>query len=291
MAKKYIGENAIAFLVSLLKGELTKKVDNTDARLSDSRAPKVHADSHAATGSDPISPASIGAVAISDIVDSLVRDDTNRPLSANQGKVLAAMIANINISGGFDDALAALKGQPDGLCPLDNEGIISSDYLPSYVDDVIEGYYFEDDHTFYYTEERFSQIVGQKGVIYVDLFTNNSYRWSGSTYVLITSSDMVEFDNTEIESIWSSIMNLETASNVSVIEFTIIDKDNVSKTFYASEFMTWDEWVSSVYNIDSFFLNEDSHVSRTIDGVTYCLHVASTDQIVSNGNYSMVIDE
>ena len=34
------------------------------------------------------------------------------------------------------------KGAANGICPLDANAKIASQYLPSYVDDVIEGYYY-----------------------------------------------------------------------------------------------------------------------------------------------------
>lgn len=47
--------------ISGLTASLAAKVDSSDSRLSDARAPTVHASAHASAGSDPISPASIGA--------------------------------------------------------------------------------------------------------------------------------------------------------------------------------------------------------------------------------------
>ena len=80
----------------------------------------------------------------------------------------------------------AEKGAPNGVAPLDGAGIISSAYLPSYVDDVIE-------------VASFAALppTGETGKIYVALDTNYSYRWSGSTYVFIgrpiaTTDDLVE---------------------------------------------------------------------------------------------------
>jgi hypothetical protein len=80
----------------------------------------------------------------------------------------------------------AEKGAPNGVAPLDGTGIISSAYLPSYVDDVIE-------------VASFAALppTGETGKIYVALDTNYSYRWSGSTYVFIgrpiaTTDDLVE---------------------------------------------------------------------------------------------------
>lgn len=58
---------------------------------------------------------------------------------------------------------------------------IKSYYLPSYVDDVIEGYYmpFETTGAFIATD-KVTNIPGEVGKIYVDIDTNKTYRWSGN---------------------------------------------------------------------------------------------------------------
>ena len=55
-------------------------------------------------------------------------------------------------------------------------GVIDAARLPSYVDDVLE---FADLGSF--------PVAGEVGKIYIALDTNKAYRWSGSTYVYITS--------------------------------------------------------------------------------------------------------
>ncbi len=129
----------------------------------------------------------------------------------------------------------SLKGAAKGLAELNESGKVPASQLPSYVDDVIEGYYNEDDGKFYetYTESfdavtpvgtenpseegwyEFDgtdyilttditvdagktyyefvrtwedEITGETGKIYVDLLTEKSYRWSGSTFINIGSS-------------------------------------------------------------------------------------------------------
>ena len=69
-------------------------------------------------------------------------------------------------------------------------GKVPSSQLPSYVDDVIEGYYKQTDGKFYEESTYETEITGETGKIYVDLTTDNSYRWSGSAFVKINDVDV-----------------------------------------------------------------------------------------------------
>lgn len=68
-------------------------------------------------------------------------------------------------------------GVAKGVATLDDNGLVPSSQLPSYVDDVLE----------YNSLSVFPQ-SGETGKIYVDLSTNKTYRWSGSTYVVISDT-------------------------------------------------------------------------------------------------------
>lgn len=70
------------------------------------------------------------------------------------------------------------KGANSGVCPLDTAGKVSSTYLPSYVDDVLE----------YPTLASFPT-TGEGGIIYIALNTNATYRWSGTQYINIGTTD------------------------------------------------------------------------------------------------------
>lgn len=65
-------------------------------------------------------------------------------------------------------------------------GVISAANLPSYVDDVVEGYY--SNSKFYKENGHKTEIPGEAGKIYVDLSSNKTYRWSGSAYVVISET-------------------------------------------------------------------------------------------------------
>lgn len=83
---------------------------------------------------------------------------------------------------------ATQKGSANGVASLDSDGKVPSAQLPSYVDDVVEGYlnagqfYVESSHT--------TQITAESGKIYVDITDgkNITYRWSGTAYVEISKS-------------------------------------------------------------------------------------------------------
>lgn len=96
------------------------------------------------------------------------------------------------------------RGVANGVATLDANGQVPSSQLPSFVDDVIEAYYNSVSDKMYSDSAKTIVITGESGKIYVDLTTNNSYRWSGSTYVQIVSSDLVEFTNSEIDVIWTA---------------------------------------------------------------------------------------
>lgn len=82
-------------------------------------------------------------------------------------------------------------GTANGVASLDDTGKVPSSQLPSYVDDVIEGYYYNS--KFYIDSTYTEEITSETGKIYVDLKSNNTYRWSGSAYVEISQSTIHKY--------------------------------------------------------------------------------------------------
>lgn len=81
------------------------------------------------------------------------------------------------------------KELTDNYPKLDTTKKIPSSYLPGYVDDVLEGYYDSSKNQFFPDNTMSSTpLTGESGKIYVDRNTNKTYRYSGSTYVEISSS-------------------------------------------------------------------------------------------------------
>lgn len=97
--------------------------------------------------------------------------------------MIARMMAMGN-GGGTADAYTKAETDEllDGKADLEN-GKVPASELPSYVDDTVEGYYYEG--TFYEDSSHTTAITGESGKIYIDLTANKSYRWTGTVYTRI----------------------------------------------------------------------------------------------------------
>ena len=104
------------------------------------------------------------------------RTVNSKPLSAN-------IVLDADDVGAIP---AAEKGANNGVAELDETGKVPSSQLPSYVDDVIEGYLSSG--KFYKESAHTTEITGEAGKIYTDLATNKTYRWSGTAFVEISAS-------------------------------------------------------------------------------------------------------
>lgn len=134
------------------------------------------------------------AIGALDVTDNAVTNNFVTAVSETDGKIKVSRavptIANVSgLTAALGNKLEkSLKGAASGLAELDATGKVPADQLPSYVDDVIEAYksgadFYEDSaHT------AAKKITGESGKIYVDLHTNVTYRWSGTTYVEISAS-------------------------------------------------------------------------------------------------------
>lgn len=83
---------------------------------------------------------------------------------------------------------ASEKAANGGVATLGNDGKVPSSQLPSYVDDVLEGYLNATDGKFYEESTYTTEIPAEGGKIYVDLATSKTYRWGGSAYAEISAS-------------------------------------------------------------------------------------------------------
>lgn len=144
----------------------------------------------------------IAAGANKTVVDSAMSSSSTNPVqnkvvqAALDGKVPTtrkvnnkALSADITLTASDVGAIASsTKGVANGVASLDENGKVPSTQLPSYVDDVLEGYVADDLKTFYKDSAKSSAYTGETGKIYVDMNNNKTYRWSGSVYVVISET-------------------------------------------------------------------------------------------------------
>ena len=81
---------------------------------------------------------------------------------------------------GYTPADSGKIGVANGIASLDESGKVPADQLPSFVDDVIE-----------VANISAAPEIGEAGKIYVAIDTGKCYRWSGTMYVEISTSDVV----------------------------------------------------------------------------------------------------
>lgn len=93
-----------------------------------------------------------------------------------------------------NEAIEAKRGVANGIASLDGDGKVPSSQLPSYVDDVLEGYYVDETHfAEKYIEDAPVYYTPEKGKIYVDIsegteYSGKTYRWSGTKYSVISET-------------------------------------------------------------------------------------------------------
>ena len=96
-------------------------------------------------------------------------------------------------------ALKATIGQANGIAPLNSNGVILSQYLPSYVDEILEyptKNNFPSGQTDDIMDDKHNADGPEPGKIYVDLSTGRTYRWGGSEYVEV---GIVHLDYADID--------------------------------------------------------------------------------------------
>ena len=84
-------------------------------------------------------------------------------------------------------------GTANGVATLDNQGLVPTSQLPSYVDDVIDVYatYTKDNAGILTNIKIFSDldktqaVTGESGKIYIDIESNYQFRWTGTQYVTV----------------------------------------------------------------------------------------------------------
>ena len=117
--------------------------------------------------------------------------DTSGNVSINNNSHTHTIANVTGLQSALDSKLnTSLKGAASGLAELDNNGKVPSSQLPSYVDDVIDVAMASDLASA--TDKSGATIKPETGKIYIDDIgdnaSNKTYRWSGTTYVVISET-------------------------------------------------------------------------------------------------------
>ena len=153
--------------------------------------------------------------ASNDKVTIAATDTITTATTTGAGNAVTAITASngqLSVVKGSEFILTSAIGTASGVCPLDANALIDSQYLPSFVDDIIEAYartgatalsasWLSD------TSASGSALTPQSGVIYVlmndttDYAANSQFRWSGTAYVKLNDGGVSPITNEEINTI------------------------------------------------------------------------------------------
>lgn len=144
-----------------------------------------------------------GSATVGGAANSAVKLETARKITVGNKEQSFDGTADITFAIADIGAIpATAKGVANGVATLGADGKIPSAQLPSYVDDVVEGYY--SNGKFFEEASHATEIVAMSDKIYIDLATNKTYRYGGTTFVEITSGDMVALTNAELDEIYAN---------------------------------------------------------------------------------------
>lgn len=175
------------------------------------------------------------------------------------------------------------KGASNGVATLDSNRKIPNNQLPSYVDDVIEGYYHN--NQFYEEDTHETLVNAEGGKIYIDIPTGNCYRWGGSTYAKITENLTI---GTTSGTAFSGERGLTVENKVNVLEQAVasIPPRNVffgqcsTPSTTQTKTVTCSDWTIKEGNIIYvFFIN-----SNTYEG-NINLNINNTGNIAVQNSY------
>lgn len=129
---------------------------------------------------------------------------------------VALMCGNDNTS-----ALNIIDGILHAKANLVN-GKIPASELPSFVDDIVNGYLYNGVLYATKTSTTYSDaITGEDGKIYVDLDTNLSYRWNGSAFIRVNETDLTNYyTKTQVDSLVAKLVFTNVSASTWVSDST-----------------------------------------------------------------------
>ena len=261
----------------------------------------------------------LNATNVQDALEEISTIAATGGVTSVNGKTGAVTLTKSDIELGNVTNDAQVKrsemGVGGGVATLDERAKVPASQLPSYVDDVIEAYYIEGKFYPGNTANPSRVIDGEAGKIYVDLNTNTTYRWSGSTYVQISESlalgetsstayagDKGKANAENIAALQETVANISTNSvdKLTSMQFCPPELNNVtlstSTIYYAGELNIGTE-ENQPYTIDyemELPMSAGDNISFTKDTSTDSVKISATlpNTGVTAGTYSAVsVDE
>lgn len=173
---------------------------------------------------------------LNEAINDIINDRIN-PHIANKANPHGVTKTQVGLANVTNDAQVKRSemGKASGVATLGTDGKIPSSQLPSYVDDVIEGYYNPKDKKFYTqkgtdgTYAAANQITGETGKIYVDLGTDDNvvYRYASNSNTYVPISDVPAAVVKKINDLSSTVATKADATQVNYLEsrVNILNRD------------------------------------------------------------------
>lgn len=152
--------------------------------------------------------------------------------TARQSGGTAARTEYTNTTSGLEatnvqdaiDEVVAQKGSSNGIAELNNSGKVPASQLPSYVDDVINGYY---NNGHFYEEDTYeTEITGAVGYIYYDIATTKQYRWNDTTFIEIINSGGCTASDVSYSNVNSGLAATDVQRAIDELNTKIYDAGN-----------------------------------------------------------------
>ena len=179
---KFLDYDGLLYFWQQVKGKLSSKVDKVDGK-------QLSSNDYTTTEKNKLAGIPSGAQA--NVIET-VQLNGSSITPANKTVNVQVSKSTVGLANVTNDAQVKRSemGQAGGVATLDSTGKVPAAQLPSYVDDVVEGYY--SGGKFYTTKDSSGNysgvITGETGKIYVNLNDSKTYRWSGSAYAVISET-------------------------------------------------------------------------------------------------------
>ncbi len=179
---KFLDYDGLLYFWQQVKGKLNNKVDKEDGK-------QLSSNDYTTTEKNKLAGISSGAQA--NVIETVQLNGSSiTPADKTVNVQVSKSTVGLNNVTNDAQVKRSEMGKADGVATLDSTGKVPAAQLPSYVDDVIEGYY--SGGKFYTSKDSSGNysgvITGETGKIYVNLNDSKTYRWSGSAYAVISET-------------------------------------------------------------------------------------------------------